>query len=904
MKVTRILLALIFIFTVLGESYGFINQRYEWWKLRLKNLDQEKERLQEDAKYDKSVIELINEDTERAKKMLVAFEPGSGESGSADYQKRKYTAAEIDDKITGIVLSLFSENYLAYMVRNIGEREHYEHAVEIVRIYLDNKIRTYFRDSNKEFQQDITRDYISKTDWKYLSMEVFLNRLISNKTRLSAYLKSDIEKEVLQHLSGNYAASPGELQNIIISVTAEKIRKFNIGSSLDYSLDALNDSWCWRDIDVRISRYFQLLKEIILLLDDPGIPLPDARQLCINTSELERIYFSKLRAVHANGISIPGAAEKQNGIKAGSGEDVYIINIPEVPQYDKLYLSMDNLRSKNSSVINGSEQTSYFSEITQSADNIIADGISRTGSGFINEQEKLRKAREEWIKENAPASFDLDSHIAGEVETGDGAIKFHAVNEDAFNKAWENFRDNSQHLEKYKDGMLAFLKLLTRIRMRNDIEADKSYADKINQFEKYIKFAGGIADDYYRNAVVPLFNSDKFGISVRGLDKLYKFIGYSIGFNIETERLNNDQKKGLECKRDELIDLMKSEESRLRKIYSDLAKKQQEKSLVFNTKNKEIQQDIAELEIELLYDKIKDYFKAFERYTYARKALEDYSSRYEDFVDEINGGECSTLLKSVLKQESMLNAVRGFDRERIAREYEIKRYLKVDITRDMARLYTLLSFYKSKCVDIRNKPVQDEVNAMKLRLGERIEVKISGWTMNEVNIDTIDYKAVKKLSMSYDKSSWLGDSEETDSSQEKVKLKNMEISFAVPGGWKEEDLMTGDTDKGILKSFRNNDRSSAIYIAQLNTAGKSEEEISDQWINKMGGSRVLKKWGRKDNTDYLWSLSRRKSGEVMESYVIKQGNTALIFSGTSSADKYSLFKKKMSSVFNSLSTSI
>ena len=77
----------------------------------------------------------------------------------------------------------------------------------------------------------------------------------------------------------------------------------------------------------------------------------------------------------------------------------------------------------------------------------------------------------------------------------------------------------------------------------------------------------------------------------------------------------------------------------------------------------------------------------------------------------------------------------------------------------------------------------------------------------------------------------------------------MEISFTIPGGWREQDLLKSDSQKGILKSFMNNDRSAGIYIAQSDISGKSEEEISDQWINKMGGKRVMKKWGKKDNVD-------------------------------------------------------
>ena len=69
----------------------------------------------------------------------------------------------------------------------------------------------------------------------------------------------------------------------------------------------------------------------------------------------------------------------------------------------------------------------------------------------------------------------------------------------------------------------------------------------------------------------------------------------------------------------------------------------------------------------------------------------------------------------------------------------------------------------------------------------------------------------------------------------------------------------------------------------------------------MSSRKVAQKWGEKDASNYYWTLSDHKDG-VMESYAVLCKEKILIISGISSRDKYNFFKKKLTSVFESINS--
>jgi hypothetical protein len=77
-------------------------------------------------------------------------------------------------------------------------------------------------------------------------------------------------------------------------------------------------------------------------------------------------------------------------------------------------------------------------------------------------------------------------------------------------------------------------------------------------------------------------------------------------------------------------------------------------------------------------------------------------------------------------------------------------------------------------------------------------------------------------------------------------------------------------------------------------------EISARWAKERGAGIVRQRWGKKENLDYFWTLARSPGRNVMEVYVLGEGQGALVVSGTTPRDRYTAFKAHLDAVFESM----
>jgi len=309
---------------------------------------------------------------------------------------------------------------------------------------------------------------------------------------------------------------------------------------------------------------------------------------------------------------------------------------------------------------------------------------------------------------------------------------------------------------------------------------------------------------------------------------------------------------------------------------------------------------IIQHEIQMLVGKIEDYMKTYGTLIHAWEAFQSYTIAYCAYRDEIEKEIISDSLDQTIEAESIIPMLNNFDPERLKTEYATKVYLGKEIQRDLSRLMTLLNNYHRKGVDIKEKPDAEFSATIMTRLKERPSITVASWQMNENNSKEIDRKTVAKFERERNRILWHRKAKTGDPTQGKttrVELPELKLTFSLPEGW-----ISGESDAGmgLIGSYTSRDMEASMAIVLLPLEGRSLRDITAIRIKKSRGTAIRQRWGHRDELEYFWTLAREANGALMEIYSIRHGDNALLLSGTSPKNKYSLFKPKFDAAFNSL----
>ncbi|MFH0976798.1 MAG: hypothetical protein V1874_13520 [Spirochaetota bacterium] len=219
----KICLFAAFCILISSASYGSVNQRYAWWKHRLNDLNTEKEKLIKNKHINESVVNILNNNIERVKMLLSTLEISGSDYPSNNYDKKKYSSAEIQEKTQKMFFPVFSLKYLEWIVNYTGNKDNHDFIKKI-----------------------IGKDAYLKSDSKYLNLEIFLNTIIANSEQLYAQSLSSIQENTVRKVSkNNFYISPLDLKNIINAAISEYYSNFDLIEQLRNSAAVTQDLRYW-----------------------------------------------------------------------------------------------------------------------------------------------------------------------------------------------------------------------------------------------------------------------------------------------------------------------------------------------------------------------------------------------------------------------------------------------------------------------------------------------------------------------------------------------------------------------------------------------------------------------------------------------------------------------------------
>lgn len=907
MKSIRYISIFFFIFLFINSSFAFTDRRYQYWNIRLKTLNNEMEELQNNPGTPGTVIGLTKSDIVKARDMLRFFENSLGDD-TDKFEKQNYNENEVRTEITKILAPLFSLTYLEFILENTGRNGSYQLAKENVRKNINAEIHNHFSEYNDILCEKILRDRFTNNDWKFLAAEAWLGLMMRNRDRLFSKTASEVEKKITPALKkSGYSISPKDLYNLVESASGEILLNTNFLNTIDHETNPLQDAWSWNEKQKIVSRYIINRKITTDLLEKAGIKLQpdDTEELYKDITGLEEMIFTKIAENNTERINELLKSSEYINCAQPQINNSFFLTIPAIPDLSQMLSDLDTIHKTTIKDINGLEEESFFNDLKAALNNMVKERLSGTAAAFLEQEKKFKDAKKDYENQVLPGNAGNNLEFAGGLFYYGWGLNIMPANKPEFDKSKTIFEKQEELVKAYINDTVKFAKLISGIKMLQKPGPALSIQDRIMRNSQYIEYLANQAEDCagLETLTEPSLHKRYHSVTVR-ISGLYSLLGYSLDIEKRIiESMNPGEVSGIIQGKTQLSDLITAAGSKIRGVYTAIMRHRQDKimklkSLNYNTRNR-----IAEHELNIIMQAIDEYMTAYATLDYCREAFRNYSEKYRSLEEEIKAGEMPGSFNNILKSRSLLPLLKEFDAERIKREYDIKQHLKNTIYKNIAAVRTLANTYKRKNLEI-DRSISGRMSSVMERLRIKEEVKIGSWIMNETNFKRLDQKAFQKLYLSMKKNFWMNKNNRDKQAaleSSSITLPELKINVTIPEGWSEQNIDPSESDRGIIKSFKSFDGHSCIYLACIDKKNENEKAAAESWIKNMKSRKVLQRWGKKDKMDYYWALSSADNNLIIESYAISCGTKTLIISGVVPKGKYNFFKKKMTSVFQSIS---
>ena len=277
----------------------------------------------------------------------------------------------------------------------------------------------------------------------------------------------------------------------------------------------------------------------------------------------------------------------------------------------------------------------------------------------------------------------------------------------------------------------------------------EQYRYRLQRDEEYLRFAAALVAECSRLSSIedPRVHKE-FSVSMSRINSLFTFIGAGLALerNDQTHLTKRDRGAIRDLKT-RFIGTISSLRSDISNSHGQYAVKHSTTSSSAARSRESLKETIAQDEIDGLFRHAVECVELYEQYRYGEKSLYRYAGQFKVFMKEARTGLPSQALAYSLKMNSLLNSLDQFDGARVAREAATKKYLQNEAKSSLARLITLLEFYKKNRITFKDAPQAGEIAALEKRFSTAPQVRIDTWIMNESNYQEIDKKAAKKLSL-------------------------------------------------------------------------------------------------------------------------------------------------------------
>jgi len=876
MKKTSIALSFVFILLSVNHSYGFIENRLQWWQVRLAKLEAERARV-ESSDLAPSILGVIDRDIDRARAIIDVFEGEMNHDGSLTHRTRLISDADIAAEAREVVPPLCSLRLLEVFVRDPDGDDAMAAAREAIARRIDELALHYLGVRSDELAARIMREDMRAEEWKTLALEVRAGSVIAGRTAFEE-----------QAINGTVAAVSMKLRKKNNTVNGRELRTLAIDAARDYlgdcgemdrSLDsaALAASWAWKRREALIERDLAALKRIMAL---PGIPAatpPERlRQFLRTPADLEPVLFRIHDAIAAPAPS-PAAASYAH---AGGAP---LLEIPALPDAAALLEEIAGIRTASLHAITGRENIGLAGDLDVRIRGIIERGTGEAQRVFGREQEKARAIAE---------------------KSGPRPVM---ANEQEFNRARRLFEEQRTVLDECRARTVALAEIVSDAKKMPGVEIAARYRYLLERNHEYLALAADlIAASGPTSRLGGTGEHKRYGLCINGTSELIRSIGSSLRIDTgDRPYLSREEIGAIRALTSEFVASMQRIRGGIRQNIAEYGRARSIAAGAELRGNERLKEKIAQDDVDAQRAHAEDCVALHKQFAYGEEMISRYAERYTTFLKEARACAVSPDLERALGMNSVLAAIGGFDGERLHRERASKQYLRKESAVALARLQTLLRYYKKNGVRLLDAPSQEEIASIESGPGPAPQARIDAWTMNEQNMAEIDAKATQKLSMMLNRKRTArvmqgkapapaGETSRT------VTIHDPDISFAVPAGWAEETVGYAEAFQGVVKSFSAGAGGPSFKLVRLPMESDDMKEAAETWVRKSGCELVEKRWERTPEDEYLWIIGKDGDRNISETCSLSRDGFTLLITGKTSRDRYPRFRAYLRKIVESI----
>lgn len=873
MKKIQISIAFLMVMVFLSTANSFVEKRLQWWEIRLKSLEEEKQRVTADTALDRRVLAIIDHEMDRGREIMAVFKSEIKNDGSLSDEKKVMAESDIIAEAKNTVPHLFALHAFEGAVRE-SEKGSADNVRDAVRQRLAGMIRTAFSRESPELVKQIMERRISRDEWKSLSVEYYLGSIMVSRKASEEHAVADIAARVSAALKNTmYRASSRELRCLLIRHAIEYLGECD-SHMAGVTSAALDASCIWKRKEAQLARDFTAYKTIMAMADPPGnLPLERTMFFHKNPLELDSLLF---KGQH------PRQEKKQSPMNARNGS--VTMEIPGAIDIEIILDEIDRLRKGTIPVLTGREDPAFFDQTARHFTAAINRRIAPVHKRFSREEERIRLLRKK-----------------------DGKALLIA-NEDDFIEAKNNFQAARSLIEGYMKKSIDYLAAVSRGRSVPSASIVEEYGYRIQRDREYLRFTAGLVEEcsLLSSADDPRVHK-RISYAVLRAQSFFDFINRTLVLERDDQtHLTKPDLAAIRELKTGFTGTVNSFRGDIRNSYSHYSRMRALAAGSEKKKRGSLQDTIAQDEIDGLYRHVGECVELFEEFHYGEKQLYRYAEQFATFMKEARSGAPSRALERTLSAGSLLTSLDNYDGSRIMREFTTRRYLRNEAQASLARLAALLEFYKKNRVVFKDSPSPADMAALEGRLAAVPHIRIDSWIMNESNVAEIDTKAAKKLSLILNRRELAsgGSIRPRAARQENsgllITIKEPELSLAFPRDWEEESVGEAETYLGIVKSFHSGDGASSVRLVRLPLDKDDMKNTAEGWIQKSGCTLVEKRWERTGDCSYLWILAKDKNRNIHETCSVSKDGYALLITGQTSRDQYVKFKAQFKKIIESV----
>lgn len=739
---------------------------------------------------------------------------------------------------------------------------------------------TYSSAENSKLKETISADlnaYIAKhtsgavkiplSDLNIMARDYILEAAAGEYDTAAKKLTSDILSKTVYELSRtDYNSSDADLTKIIARHAFDSVNGFRHPLYSGLNENYLASVPMWRFILSDSSRIQKRNSAIISFVKAGGGSLeanPMIRDA--GTAEDEIFTKAKSRISHLLKTTTPSSGS--------TGNNPYY----EIPDTGKLRLAVDEIdRYRHSMMrsVTGNESREFIKKIKGNSSGIAERQCSRIEAIFRNEEARIERLKK---------------------INGDAVI----YNTEVFNAARSHFGEVKGEIIKYGNLSGDFLELYFTSGKTEPGEFKSLHKYKTERYLKYISFAEKLTSDarplpvsgldklnsYYRGVLPAVLNSSKNLLKPEQIpqsarssmtrDELKEYASINSGFRTDG------------------LALLKA----IRGNYDECAAGFSRNAAEKRVSDMESESRIAQDETDRLFSFAKRCSVIILSMNVTEKSLKTYSEVYTQTVESIRRGEKPAGIGGA-DNSQFSSSVNGFNPESIERETATRELIAKEGMESLSGAITLVQYYRRKGVSLNFEPTPQEIASIKLAFTRSPEVNVSSWRMNGKNFRQIDINVTAEIQKLINGSAWNGDLNSASSETVSVKGTGYSITFTPPQGWKKVSAQgNGDDDR---VSYESPDKTGIIELTTIHEEEHNIQSLASAWPERSGFSMVEKNWGKKNESDYVKSVSKNSFNRVMESYMIASNGRVIILSGKTSRDMYRKLNKTLGEVFSNL----